>query len=238
MYAGVDYAAILERASGECDVLVWDGGNNDLPFFRPTVHLVVADPLRAGHELTYHPGEANLRMADAVVINKVDSATGEQVAAVEASIEAVNADAMVIRARSPVTAERPAEIAGKRVLVIEDGPTLTHGDMTFGAGVVAARQAGAAEILDPRPFAVGSLRGVYDRYEVGPVLPAMGYAPEQLEEMERAIRDARPDLVVIASPIDLSRLIDLPVPSVRVTYELREVEGSPTIEDALRPILS
>jgi predicted GTPase len=237
VYAGVDYAAILEQASKECDVLVWDGGNNDLPFYRPDVHLVVADPLRAGHELTYHPGEANLRMAHAVVINKVDSATPEQVARVEASIEAVNPGAMVIRAESPVAVDRPEELQGKRVLVIEDGPTLTHGGMTYGAGVVAARRGGAAEIVDPRPFAVGSLEDVYAKYEVGPVLPAMGYSREQLSEMERVIAAAAPDLVAIASPIDLSRLITIPVPAVRVTYELREMEGSPTIEDALAPLL-
>ena len=237
VYAGVDYGAILEEAQGECDVLVWDGGNNDLPFYRPTVHLVVADPLRAGHELTYHPGEANLRMADAVVVNKVDSASADQVAEVEASIAAVNPGAMVIRAESPVTVDRPEEIAGKRVLVIEDGPTLTHGEMTFGAGVVAARNGRAAEIIDPRSFAVGSLVDVYEKYQVGPVLPAMGYSREQLSEMEKVIEAASPDLVVIASPIDLSRLVHISAQSVRVTYELREMEGSPTIQDALQPVL-
>jgi predicted GTPase len=238
VYAGVDYGAILTEAQKECDVLVWDGGNNDLPFYRPTVHLVVADPLRAGHELTYHPGEANLRMGDAIIINKVDTASEAQVAAVEASISAVNPRAMVIRAESPVSVDRPDAIAGKRVLVIEDGPTLTHGEMTFGAGVVAARNGGATEIIDPRPFATGSLVDVYAKYEVGPVLPAMGYSREQLSEMERVIDSASPDLVVIASPIDLSRLVHVSVPSVRVTYELRETEGSPTIGDALAPLLA
>ena len=237
VYAGVDYGAILEQAQAECDVLVWDGGNNDLPFYRPTVHLVVADPLRAGHELSYHPGEANLRMADAVVINKIDTASGEQVAAVEGSIAAVNRRATVIRAESPVAAERPDEIGGRRVLVIEDGPTLTHGNMTFGAGVVAARKAGAAEIVDPRPFAAGSLRDVYAKYEVGPVLPAMGYSPQQLAEMMATIEAAGPDLVLIASPIDLSRLIEMPAPSMRVSYDLRELPGSPTVRDALAPVL-
>src|SRR6266542_2729685 len=157
VYAGVDYGEILERAQAECDVLLWDGGNNDLPFYRPSVHIVVADPLRAGHEMTYHPGEANLRMADAIVINKVDSATAEQVAAVERSITTVNPDATVIRAASPLTVDSPEELRGKRVLVVEDGPTLTHGEMKYGAGVVAARRAGA-EIVDPRPFAAGSLK--------------------------------------------------------------------------------
>jgi len=237
VYAGVDYGAILEQAQGECDVLIWDGGNNDLPFYRPAVHITVADPLRAGHELTYHPGEANLRMADAVVINKMDSATPEQVATVEGSIERVNPGATVIRAESPVRAERPEEIAGTRVLVIEDGPTLTHGEMTLGAGVVAARRAGAAEIVDPRGFAVGSLRDVYAKYEVGPVLPAMGYSPQQLTEMRETIEAAKPDLVLIASPIDLSRLVDMPAPSMRVSYDLAEVPGSPTVRDVLAPVL-
>jgi len=237
VYAGVDYGAILEQAQGECDVLIWDGGNNDLPFYRPAVHITVADPLRAGHELTYHPGEANLRMADAVVINKMDSATSEQVATVEGSIERVNPGATVIRAESPVRAERPEEIAGTRVLVIEDGPTLTHGEMTLGAGVVAARRAGAAEIVDPRGFAVGSLRDVYAKYEVGPVLPAMGYSPQQLTEMRETIEAAKPDLVLIASPIDLSRLVDMPAPSMRVSYDLAEVPGSPTVRDVLAPVL-
>jgi predicted GTPase len=237
VYAGVDYGEILEHASVECDVLVWDGGNNDLPFYRPEVHLVVADPLRAGNERSFHPGEANLRMADAIVINKIDSATEQQVAEVETSIAEVNPQAMVIRAESPVTAEEGEGIAGARVLVIEDGPTLTHGNMTYGAGVVAARRAGAAEIVDPRPFAVGSLRDVYAKYEVGPVLPAMGYSSQQLAEMRQMIETAKPDLVVIASPIDLSRLIDLPAPSVRVSYELKETPGSPTVQDALAPVI-
>jgi predicted GTPase len=237
VYAGVDYGEILEQASSECDVLIWDGGNNDLPFYRPDVHLVVADPLRAGNERSYHPGEANLRMADAIVINKIDSATDEQVAEVEGSIAEMNPTALVIRAESPVTAERTGDMAGARVLVIEDGPTLTHGNMTFGAGVVAARKAGAAEIVDPRSFAVGSLRDVYAKYEVGPVLPAMGYSSQQLAEMVQMIEAAKPDLVVIASPIDLSRLIDLPVPGIRVSYDLKEIPGSPTVRDALAPVL-
>ena len=176
-------------------------------------------------------------MAHAVVINKVDAATREQIETVERSIEQVNPGAMVIRAESPVTVDRPGVIDGRRVLVIEDGPTLTHGEMTYGAGVVAAREGGAAEIIDPHPFAVGSLKDVYRKYEVGPVLPAMGYSREQVAEMEQVIAASSPDLVVVASPVDLTRLISLPTPSVRVTYELREVEGSPTIRDALHPIL-
>ncbi|HXF73713.1 MAG TPA: cyclic 2,3-diphosphoglycerate synthase [Actinomycetota bacterium] len=237
VYAGVDYAEILQAAQAECDVLVWDGGNNDLPFVRPDVHLVVADPLRAGHETRYHPGEANLRMADAVVINKVDSATPEQVAALEGTIRAVNPRATVLKAASRITVDDPGAIAGRRVLVVEDGPTLTHGEMTFGAGVVAARRHGAAEIVDPRPYAVGTIQDVYRRYDVGPVLPAMGYSEQQLEEMEKTIEAADCDLVVVASPIDLRRVIDLSKPAVRVRYELEVLEGSPTLRDVLAPVL-
>ena len=177
VYAGVDYEEILKKAQAEADVVIWDGGNNDMPFFRPTVHLVVADPHRAGHETSYHPGEANLRMADVIVVNKVNTARPEDVEAVEATARRLNPGAVVIRANSPVTVDDPEAIAGKRVLVIEDGPTLTHGEMTYGAGVVAARAHGA-EIIDPRQWAVGSLREVYERYAVGPVLPAMGYSPQ------------------------------------------------------------
>jgi predicted GTPase len=236
VFAGVDYAAILEQASKECDVLVWDGGNNDLPFYRPTVHLVVVDPLRAGHELTYHPGESNLRMGDVLVINKVDSATPEQLAAVRESITEVNPKAMLIEARSPVTVDDPGALNGKRVLVIEDGPTLTHGEMRYGAGVVAAKRHGAAEIVDPREYAAGSLRAVYESYDVGPVLPAMGYSAEQLSDMKATIESVPCDVVIVATPIDLRRLIDFDVPAVRVTYDLEEAEGSPTIAEALRPV--
>ena len=236
VFAGVDYGAILEQAQQECDVLLWDGGNNDLPFYVPTVHIVVADPLRAGHELTYHPGEANLRMAGVVVINKVDSASDDEVAAVERSVAQVNPGATVIRAASPVTVDDPDALAGKRVLVVEDGPTLTHGEMKYGAGVVAARRAGA-EVVDPRPYATGTLRATYEQYDVGPVLPAMGYSSGQLEEMRQMIDAADCDLVVIATPIDLRHLIQLSKPAVRVTYDLREVEGSPTIRDVLAPVL-
>src|SRR6266542_289624 len=236
VFAGVDYGAILEQAERECDVLLWDGGNNDLPFYRPDVHIVVADPLRAGHEMTYHPGEANLRMADVIVINKVDSASPEQLAAVQGNISGANPGAIVILANSPVTVDDPAALAGKRVVVVEDGPTLTHGDMKYGAGVVAARRAGA-EIVDPRPYATGTLKETYEKYDVGPVLPAMGYSAQQLGEMRQMIDSADCDLVVIATPIDLRHLIELSKPAVRVTYELDEVEGSPTIRDVLAPIL-
>ena len=236
VFAGVDYAAILEAAADECDVLVWDGGNNDLPFYRPDVHLVVVDPLRAGHETTYHPGEANFRRADVLVINKVDSATPEQVLAVRDAIADVNPKATVVEARSPVTVDEPESIAGKRVLVIEDGPTLTHGEMRYGAGVVAAKQHGAAEVVDPRDHAVGTLRSVYEQYDVGPVLPAMGYSPEQIADMKAMVESVPCDLVVVATPIDLRHLIDFDVPAVRVTYDLEEVEGSPTIAEVLRPV--
>jgi predicted GTPase len=238
VYAGVDYGEILERAQKECDVLLWDGGNNDLPFYRPTVSIVVADPLRAGHETTYHPGETNLRMADVIVINKLDSAKADQVARLEKSIVEMNPRAMVIRANSPTSLEDPGAVAGKRVLVIEDGPTLTHGEMKFGAGVVAARKNGAAEIVDPRRWAKGTMLETYRMYDVGPVLPAMGYSGEQLAEMEEMIHRADADLVVIASPVDLRRLIRIDKPAVRVRYELEELPGSPTIRDALKPVVS
>ena len=239
VFAGVDYGDILEQAQKECDVLVWDGGNNDYPFYRPNVHIVVADPLRAGHELSYHPGETNFRMADVIVINKVDSATEDEIQEVMYSAGAVNADALVIKARSPVRVDQDGtQIAGKRVLVIEDGPTLTHGEMLYGAGVVAARQHGAAEVVDPRQWAVGTLKDVYTKYEVGPVLPAMGYSREQLNELEAMINTTPADMVLVASPIDLRHLISIDKPAVRVTYELEEAEGSPTMAEALRPLLS
>jgi predicted GTPase len=237
VYAGVDYGAILEQAQKECDVLLWDGGNNDYPFYRPTVLLVVADPLRAGHETSYHPGETNFRMADAIVINKIDSATPEQVAEVEASAAKLNPRAMLIKGRSPVTVDEPELIEGKRALVIEDGPTLTHGEMQYGAGVVAARQHGAAEIVDPREWATGSMKDIYAKYRIGPVLPAMGYSDEQLREFEAMINNAPADVVVIATPIDLRKLVDIRKPAVRVSYDLEEAEGSPTVEDALKPVL-
>jgi predicted GTPase len=237
VYAGVDYGDILEQAQKECDVLVWDGGNNDYPFYRPVVLVVVADPLRAGHESSYHPGETNFRMADVIVINKVDSATPEQVAQVERSAVELNPKAMVIHGRSPVTIEDGMDLAGKRVLVIEDGPTLTHGEMLYGAGVVAARQAGAAEILDPREHAVGSMKDIYAKYRIGPVLPAMGYSAQQLKEFESMINNTSADVVLIATPVDLRKLVTIEKPAVRVTYDLEEADGSPTIADALRPVL-
>ncbi|HEY7756376.1 MAG TPA: GTP-binding protein [Actinomycetota bacterium] len=237
IYAGVDYGEILEQAQAECDVLVWDGGNNDLPFYMPDVHVVVADPLRAGHETSYHPGEANLRMADVVVINKMDSASDEQVRTLTETIERVNPGATIVRANSAVSVEDPEGVAGKRVLVVEDGPTLTHGDMKFGAGVVAARAHGAREVVDPRPWAVGTIEETFRKYEVGPVLPAMGYSDEQLRELEKIIDAADVDLVVIGTPIDLRRVIEIRKPAVRVRYDLDVLPGSPSLAEILSPVL-
>jgi predicted GTPase len=237
IYAGVDYGDILAQAQQECDVLLWDGGNNDLPFYTPTVHVVVADPLRAGHEMSYHPGEANLRMADVIVVNKMDSASIDQVNALMDTIHHANPGATIVKANSRVTVDDPDAIRGKRVLVVEDGPTLTHGEMKFGAGVVAARQHGAAEIVDPRPWAVGTIDETFRKYDVGAVLPAMGYSDGQLAEMEKIIDAAEVDLVVIGTPIDLRRVINISKPAVRVQYDLEVLPGSPTLRDVLAPVL-
>ncbi len=233
VYAGVDYGEILERAQEEAEIIVWDGGNNDLPFLRPDLHIVVVDPLRPGHERRYHPGETNVRMAHVIVINKVDAATEDQVESVEESVRALNPAAIVIRARSPITFEEPVDLVGKRVLVVEDGPTLTHGEMAFGAGVLAARRGGAAEIIDPRPYAVGSIRETYEMYpEVGSLLPAMGYSDQQVKELAKTINASPAEVVIIATPVDLRRIADIDPPAVRVTYELEEI-GSPTLADLL-----
>jgi predicted GTPase len=237
IYAGVDYGAILEQAQSEGDVLLWDGGNNDLPFYTPTVHLVLVDPLRAGHETRYHPGEANLRRADVVVINKIDSATPQQVAQLEETIARLNPLATVVKANSQVTVDDPEAIAGKRVLVVEDGPTLTHGEMKIGAGVVAAERSGAAEIVDPRPWAVGSIAETFEKYDVGSVLPAMGYSEGQLDEMAKTIDAADADLVVIGTPIDLRQVVEIRKPAVRVRYDLDVLPDSPQLLDVLRPVL-
>jgi predicted GTPase len=236
VFAGVDYKGILDAAEREADVVLWDGGNNDFPFYRPDLHITVTDPLRAGDELRYHPGEMNLRMADAIVINKVDSATPEEVAAVRASIARANPGAEVVLAESVVEVEDPDAVAGKRVLVVEDGPTLTHGEMLYGAGVVAAKRYGAAQIVDPRSWAAPSIREVYVKYRVGPVLPAMGYSGAQIADLEETINAADADLVLIATPVDLRKLVRIDKPALRVSYELREV-GSPTLEDVLGPIV-
>jgi len=234
VFAGIDYAAILERAEEEADVVLWDGGNNDTPFLRPDVHIVVVDPHRPGHELRYHPGETNLRMADVCVVNKVDSAPPEGIEAVLASIHAQNPTATVVLARSPFDVEGGGDaIAGKRVLCIEDGPTLTHGEMTYGAAVLAAREYGAAEIVDPRPYAVGSIAETFAAYpHVGRLLPAMGYGREQMEELRETIARSDAELVLIGTPIDLRRLIELDKPALRVTYRLEEI-GPPTLTDVL-----
>lgn len=233
IYAGVDYQAILEQVEAEADIIIWDGGNNDLPFFQPDFHIVVADPHRPGHEMRYHPGETNLRMADAVVINKVDTASMEGVIEVQNNIRQVNPQAAVIRGASPIFVDDPALIRDKRVLVVEDGPTLTHGEMAYGAGVVAAQTFGAAEIVDPRPYAVRSIADTYAKYKTtGPVLPAMGYGAEQIRDLEETINNAPVDMVLIATPIDLAKLIDIKLPSQRVRYELQEI-GQPTLADLL-----
>ena len=234
MFAGIDYAAILERAQEEADVILWDGGNNDTPFVKPDVHIVVVDPHRPGHELRYHPGETNLRMADVCVVNKIDSATQEGIDAVLDSIHEHTTNATVVLAASPFHIEGDAaEIRGKRVLAIEDGPTLTHGDMSYGAAVLAAKQHGAAELVDPRPFAVGSIAKTFEDYpHVGSLLPAMGYGREQVADLRETIARSDADLVLIGTPIDLRRLVDFERPALRVTYRLQEV-GEPTLADVL-----
>jgi predicted GTPase len=233
VYAGVDYADILHEAEQEADVIVWDGGNNDLPFFRPDLHIVVADPHRAGHELTYYPGESNLRAADVVVLNKIDTADLANIAEVRRNVRSVNPGAAIVEAASPIDVDDPAAIQGKRVLVVEDGPTLTHGDMAYGAGVVAAERFGAAEILDPRPYAVGSIAETFAKYpKTGPVLPAMGYGEAQVHELEETINATPCDLVIIGTPIDLRRVVNIKHPADRVRYEL-QVIGRPTLEEIL-----
>ena len=233
VFAGVDYAGILAAAEAEADVVLWDGGNNDLPFYRPDVHIVLADPHRAGHELLYHPGEANVRAADVLLINKVDTASAAEVQTLRDNLYALNPHAPVIEGASPIDVAAPELIRGKRVLVVEDGPTLTHGEMGWGAGWLAARRFGAAEIVDPRPWAVGSIAATYAKYpKTGPVLPAMGYGDAMVAELEATINAADVDSVVIGTPIDLARLLEIDKPSVRVRYELQEI-GRPTLDELL-----
>jgi predicted GTPase len=233
IYAGVDYHAILKKAQDEADIIVWDGGNNDLPFYRPDVHIVVADPHRPGHELRYHPGETNLRMADIVLINKVDSASNEGVITVQQNVREVNAHARIVKAASPIFVDNPDAIRGKRVLAIEDGPTLTHGGMAYGAGYLAANYFDAAEIVDPRPYAVGSLARTYEKYpNATGILPAMGYGAQQIADLEETVNNTPADLVLIATPIDLGRLINIKQPAQRVRYEL-QVIGQPTLKELL-----
>jgi predicted GTPase len=236
VYAGADYEKILRRAEEEAEIVVWDGGNNDMPFFQPDLLFVVADPHRPGHELTFHPGETNLRMADVVVINKMDTASEENIARVRENIRTANPNAVIVQAASPISVDDadPEAIRGKRVLAVEDGPTLTHGDMSFGAGVVLARKFGAAELVDPRPYAVGSIRETFARYpKTGAVLPAMGYSAKQIAELEATINATPVDLVLIATPIDLRRIVNIKHPTMRVRYELKEI-GQPTVAEILQ----
>jgi len=238
VYAGVDYEEILRRAEQEADVILWDGGNNDLPFYQPDLHIVVADPLRVGNELTYYPSEANLRMADVVIINKIDTADIGAIEQLRDNIRSVNPHATLIEAASPVMAEPAHILLGKRALVVEDGPTVTHGEMKFGAGSVVARKFGAAEIVDPRPYAVGRLIETYRTYpNIGRVLPAMGYGDEQVRDLEATIDAVPCDVVVIGTPIDLNRIVQIRKPTVRVRYELQEI-GRPDLRDVLAPVLT
>ena len=235
VYAGVDYERILRQAEQEADIVLWDGGNNDTPFYAPDLHIVVADPHRAGHGKLYHPGETNMRMADVIIINKVDTAEAEKVDAVRAVIAELNPKAKVVTAASPLTVENPDAIKGKKVLVIEDGPTVTHGEMTFGAGMIAAKNAGAEAIVDPRPYAVGSIKSTFEKYShLERVLPAMGYGARQVDELEKTINACECDVVVSGTPIDLKRVLkDVNKPIVRVRYDLK-VQGEPTLDDILK----
>lgn len=233
LYAGVDYQEILRRAEEDVDIIVWDGGNNDIPFYKPDLHIVVADPHRAGHEMTYYPGEANLRMADVVVMNKIDTAEPEKVNLLRENIHQLAPEAILIEAASPLTVDQSELIRGKKVLVVEDGPTLTHGEMKYGAGVVAAQKFGAKEIIDPRPYAVGTISQTYQNYpKIGTLLPAMGYGKKQIQELQETINTADCDLVIIGTPIDLTRIIKINKKSIRVKYELQEI-GRPNLEEVL-----
>jgi len=237
VYAGVDYERILREAEKEADVIIWDGGNNDLPFYKPDLHIVVADPHRAGNELTYYPGETNLRMADVVIVNKVDTANPKNVEKVKENIRKANPKATVLEAASPVTVDKPELIKGNRVLVIEDGPTLTHGNMPYGAGAVIAKKLGAREIVDPRAYAVGSIKETYEKYtHLGAILPAVGYGEKQIAELKATIDHTPCDAVVIGTPIDLRRVMTIDKPTVRAKYELR-VLGPTTLEAILEEFL-
>jgi len=233
VYAGVDYAEILAQAEKEVDIVLWDGGNNDLPFYIPDLAIVVADPHRPGHETLYHPGETNVILADIFVINKVDTADPDNVIKVRESLRSLNSDAVVIEAASPLFVDKPEEIQGKRILVIEDGPTLTHGGMKYGAGWVAARRFGASAIVDPRPYAVGTIAKTYEKYpQTGPILPAMGYGDAMISDLEKTINNADVEMVISATPIDLTRIIKVNKPMQRVRYELQEI-GQPTLRELL-----
>ncbi len=233
IYAGVDYEAILREAEKEADVILWDGGNNDTSFYDADIIITVADPHRPGHELTYYPGETNLRAADIVIINKIDTADGEDIEEVRRNILEVNPDARIVDAASPISVEDPSVIANKKVLVVEDGPTLTHGEMEYGAGTVAAVKFGASEIVDPRPYTVGSITKTFEKYpDIGILLPAMGYGEQQMKDLEKTIDKTECDAVIIGTPIDLRRVIKIKKPSVRVTYDLQEI-GKPDLREIL-----
>jgi len=235
IYSGVDYGAILAEAEKEADVLVWDGGNNDLPFYAADLEIVVADPHRPGHEMSYHPGEANLRRAHVVVINKEDTASAAGIEAVRKAVRSANPGARIIDAASPIHVEHAESIRGKRVLAVEDGPTLTHGEMKYGAGVLAAMKHGASEIVDPRPWTVGTISKTFEKYpDIGTLLPAMGYGDEQMRDLQATIERCPADLVLIATPIDLRRVISIGKPALRVGYELQEI-GKPDLEEVLAP---
>lgn len=234
VYAGVDYGEILKQAEKEADFIVWDGGNNDIPFYRPDLHIVVTDPHRVGHEKTYYPGAVNLRMADIAVINKIDTANSENISQLRKNIFELSPKAILVEAASPIKVDNPEIIRGKRVLVIEDGPTLTHGEMQFGAGVVAAQKYGAREIIDPRPFAVGSIKDTYQKYPlIGTLLPAMGYGEKQIKELETTINNSDAEIIIIGTPIDLSRVMKINKKYVRVQYELQEI-GKPDLMELLQ----
>ena len=238
VYAGVDYEAIVRQAEKEADVIIWDGGNNDMPFIAPDLDICVLDPLRAGHEVSYYPGETNFLTADVLIINKYGQASAEQLNTVNTNIKKLNPNARVIKGMSKITVEDASKIEGKRVLVIEDGPTLTHGGMSFGAGMVAADEFGAAEIVDPRPYAVGSIKDAYTKYpNLGKLIPALGYYEDQLKDLEESIKATPCDLVLIGSPIDIRRVIDIDKPSVRVGYELDEI-GEPNLKTELDKLFS
>ena len=238
VYAGIDYEAIVRQAEKEADIILWDGGNNDLPFYKTDLLIVVADPHRVGHEETYYPGETNLRMADVVVINKIDSAEPENVEQLKQVIVRINPQASIVDAESQITVEDSGIISGKKVLVVEDGPTLTHGEMKYGAGVVAANKYGASKLIDPREYTVGKLSETFDHYpEIGTLLPAMGYGDEQIKDLETTINNTDCQGVIIATPIDLRRIINIKHPCTRVTYDLKEI-GHPTLDDILNPFLN
>ncbi|NNK92835.1 MAG: GTPase [Desulfobacterales bacterium] len=237
IYAGIDYEKILRKAEKEADVIVWDGGNNDTPFFVPDVHIVVFDPHRAGHETSYHPGETNMVLADVAIINKVDSSTPENVEKVRKTIEANNPRASIILADSDIMAENPDQIKNKRVLVIEDGPSLTHGEMDYGAGVIAAQRFGASELVDPRPYLTGTLQQVFQTYPgIGSLLPAMGYSPQQIKDLETTINNTECDLVLVATPVDLMQLLSVNKPTQRIRYEYKD-NSDPSLESVLKELL-